>query len=139
MTPPSRKLPTIAQAGALLLSAAAYTGLAYATPRAEFGRVVALMGLALAAYAWLLHSRLPLRWGLGAALLLRLLWLPAAPALSDDVYRFRWDGLLVAHGVNPFRFRPDELIADGARTALPAAEARSQALPELEQLFRQLN
>jgi alpha-1,6-mannosyltransferase len=139
MTPPSRKLPTIAQAGALLLSAAAYTGLAYATPRAEFGRVVALMGLALAAYAWLLHSRLPLRWGLGAALLLRLLWLPAAPALSDDVYRFRWDGLLVAHGVNPFRFRPDELIADGARTALPAAEARSQALPELQQLYRQLN
>ena len=97
------------------------------------------MGLVLAAYAWLLGTRLPLGWGLGAALAFRLLWLPAQPALSDDVYRFRWDGLLVAHGVSPFQYRPDELIADGARTALPDAATRTRVLPELQQLYRQLN
>jgi alpha-1,6-mannosyltransferase len=135
----SPKLPSVSQLLALLLSAAAYAALAYAAPRAQFGQLLGLMALALAAYAWLLRSRLPLRWGLGAALVFRLLWLPAQPALSDDMYRFRWDGLLVAHGVNAFRFRPDELIADGARTALPIAATRAEVLPELQQLYRQLN
>ena len=133
------KLPSVSQLLALLLSAGAYAGLAYATPRAQFGQLAGLMALALAAYAWLLRTQLPLRWGLGAALLFRLLWLPAQTALSDDVYRFRWDGLLVAHGVNPFRFRPDELIADGARTALPEAATRAVVLPELQRLYHRLN
>ena len=135
----SSKLPSVSQLLALLLSAAAYWALAYATPRAGFGQLVGLVGLVLAAYAWLLGTRLPLGWGLGAALAFRLLWLPAQPALSDDVYRFRWDGLLVAHGVSPFQYRPDELIADGARTALPDAATRTRVLPELQQLYRQLN
>ena len=133
------KLPSVSQLLALALSAAAYAALAYATPRADFGQLLGLLALALAAYAWLLRSRLPLRWGLGAAVVFRLLWLPAQPALSDDVYRFRWDGLLVAHGVSPFQYRPDELIADGARTALPDAATRTRVLPELQQLYRQLN
>lgn len=117
----------------------AYGGLAYATPRAQFGQLVGLFAVALLGYAWLLRSHLPWRWGLGAALLFRLLWLPALPALSDDVYRFRWDGLLVAQGVNPFQFRPDEIIADGARTAITSEVARNQTLPQLQQLYRQLN
>ncbi|MBF9220576.1 hypothetical protein [Hymenobacter ruricola] len=133
------KLPSLSQCAALLLSGAAYAALAYATPRVQLGQLVGLFAVALAAYTWLLRSRLPLRWGLGAALAFRLLWLPAAPALSDDVYRFRWDGLLVANGVNPFRFRPDELIADGARTAVPGEARRAALLPELQQLYRQLN
>ena len=123
----------------MLLSGGAYLGLAYATPRTDFAQVAGLFAVALLAYAWLLRSRLSWRWGVGAALLFRLLWLPALPALSDDLYRFRWDGILVAHGTNPFRFRPDEIIADGARTAIPDAARRSQALPELQQLYRQLN
>ena len=131
--------PSLAQLALLLGSGAAYVGLAYATPRAAFGLLLALAGAALLAYALLLRTRLPLRWGLGAALAFRLLWLPAEPAFSDDVYRFHWDGLLVAHGVNPFRYRPDELIADGARTAFPAPAVRAEVLPELQQLYRQLN
>ncbi|WP_210516344.1 glycosyltransferase 87 family protein [Hymenobacter terricola] len=133
------RLPSISQIIALLLSGAAYAGLAYATPRAEFGQLTGLFGVALLAYAWLLQSKLPARWGLAAALLFRLLWLPAMPALSDDIYRFRWDGLLVAHGVNPFQFRPDEIIADGARTAMQDAPSRNQVLPQLQQLYRLLN
>ena len=130
---------SLAQLAALLLSGAAYAGLAYATPRAQFGQLVLLFGVGLGAYAGLLRSRLPWRWGLGAALVFRLLWLPALPAWSDDLYRFRWDGLLVAHGANPFQFRPDELIADGARAALPAAADRAAVLPELQGLYRHLN
>lgn len=137
----SRKTPrpSLAQLAALAASGAAYAGLAYDTPRVAFGQLLGLAGVALLAYALLLRTRLPLRWGLGAALAFRLLWLPAEPALSDDVYRFHWDGLLVAHDVNPFRFRPDELIADGGRAAFPDAATRAVVLPELQQLYRQLN
>ena len=118
---------------ALLLTGAAYWGLAYATPRPQFGQLVGLFAVAGAAYAWLLHTRLPLRWGLGAALLFRLLWLPATPALSDDFYRFRWDGLLVSHGRNPFAETPRQLLA-----ASPA-DAAARPLAELRGLLPRLN
>lgn len=46
------------------------------------------------------------------ALLFRLsvFWLP--PVLSDDVYRYIWDGLLQAYGLNPYRYVPEaEVLA----------------------------
>ncbi|RYU78247.1 glycosyltransferase 87 family protein [Hymenobacter persicinus] len=96
---------------ALLSSAAAYLGLAYLTPRPALAQVLMLFATAFAAYAGLLRAGLTLRCGLLAALLLRLLWLPATPALSDDYHRFRWDGTLVAAGQNPYRHTPRELQA----------------------------
>lgn len=38
----------------------------------------------------------------------RLLLLPTAPALSEDLYRYLWDGRLAAHGINPFPRPPDD-------------------------------
>lgn len=95
---------------ALLLASAAYLGFAHATPRTHFGQLLALFGVAGGSYVWLLHTRLPLRWGLGAALAFRLLWLPATPALSDDFHRFRWDGLLTGSGTSPFAQTPRQLL-----------------------------
>jgi hypothetical protein len=43
---------------------------------------------------------------LGFGFLARLALLPTAPTLSEDVYRYLWDGRLVAHGVNPFPHAP---------------------------------
>ncbi len=37
---------------------------------------------------------------------LMLAWLP--PSLSDDAYRYVWDGLVQAQGVNPYRFVPED-------------------------------
>jgi hypothetical protein len=61
------------------------------------------------------------------------LWLPATPALSDDFYRFRWDGLLVSHGHNPFAETPRQLLAT------PPADAAALPMPELRRLLPQLN
>jgi len=44
---------------------------------------------------------------LGLAIAFRLAFLPMLPVLSDDAYRYVWDGLLQAEGVNPYRYRPD--------------------------------
>lgn len=46
---------------------------------------------------------------LGVAALLRVLALPLAPTLSDDVFRYLWDGRVAQAGENPYALAP----ADG--------------------------
>ena len=123
----------LGQAVALLVSAVCYVGLAYYTPRHLFGQLLLLFSGAFGAYAYLLRTGLTLRMGLLAAALLRLLWLPALPALSDDYHRFRWDGLLVAAGVNPYLYRPAQLVtpseAESRATPADAAAQRPNVAP----------
>lgn len=38
----------------------------------------------------------------------RIAFLPLPPVLSDDAYRYVWDGLLQVEGINPYAFRPEE-------------------------------
>ncbi|MDX1971247.1 MAG: hypothetical protein SFY68_01810 [Candidatus Sumerlaeia bacterium] len=47
---------------------------------------------------------------MGVFLLSRLIFLPSVPTLSDDVYRFLWDGTLSLQGINPFAHLPSELM-----------------------------
>lgn len=42
------------------------------------------------------------------ALLLRLAFLPLLPGLTDDLYRYVWDGWLQVEGINPYRYVPEE-------------------------------
>lgn len=49
---------------------------------------------------------------LGGALLVRLLLVPALPNLSDDFYRFLWDGLLLNEGTHPFAQVPADFGAE---------------------------
>ena len=37
---------------------------------------------------------------------LALAWTP--PSLSDDAYRYVWDGIVQAEGINPYRFKPED-------------------------------
>lgn len=46
----------------------------------------------------------------GGAIALRAATLLAPISLSDDVYRYLWDGTLVADGQNPFLSRPFEVV-----------------------------
>ena len=43
---------------------------------------------------------------LGGALLLRLTIFPALPDLSDDLFRYVWDGWLGVSGISPYRYVP---------------------------------
>ncbi len=42
------------------------------------------------------------------ALLFRLTLAPLEPTLSDDIHRYRWDGLVQQAGWNPYTVRPDD-------------------------------
>lgn len=55
----------------------------------------------------------PTYW-LAVAIALRLIAAMGLPHLSDDFYRFVWDGRLWLAGIHPFSAVPDQLIATGA-------------------------
>jgi alpha-1,6-mannosyltransferase len=43
-----------------------------------------------------------------SALAFRIALLPASHDLSDDAYRYHWDGKVLAHGINPYLHAPDD-------------------------------
>jgi hypothetical protein len=45
----------------------------------------------------------------------RLALLPVTPTLSDDIYRYVWEGRVVAHGGDPYRASPDDATLVGLR------------------------
>lgn len=49
---------------------------------------------------------------------LRLLVLPINPGLSDDVYRYIWDGRVVAAGLNPYLLAPEDPALESSRDDL---------------------
>ena len=51
----------------------------------------------------------------GFAVLFRLLLLDTAPSLSDDIYRYLWDGRVQAAGGNPYAQAPDAASLEGLR------------------------
>ena len=90
-------------------------------------RFVAFYGLSLAGFALLASSAasLPLRAALVAAVILRVIFLPGTPSLTDDFYRYQWDGRVQLAGINPYRYAPgdtrldDVAYADRARVNHP--------------------
>lgn len=101
--------PSFARVLWLIFSAAGYLLLAYAVPRQDFGWLVTVLVGLFFGYWWVVR-----RSGEGffftAAVLFRLLFLFSIPCLSDDVYRFVWDGRLLANGINPYLYLPNALV-----------------------------
>ncbi len=100
---------------ALLLVAVASLWGALSDWLAELGRFQGLWLVAFAAYALALLRRA--RWRelphAGAfvvlvALALRAVVFAVPPTLSDDVYRYVWEGRVLAGGANPWRHAPDD-------------------------------
>lgn len=106
-------------------------GLGYEVDQSDFGQIILYFSLAFAGYLALLlagQRTADWRFGLMVALVLRLLLLGAMPALSDDVYRFIWDGRMLVNGLNPFAELPVTLLDSG------------EAIPGLtSELFGRLN
>lgn len=53
---------------------------------------------------------------LGVAIGLRILFLPMPPSLSDDAYRYIWDGAVSADGLNPYKYRPSDPELESLQT-----------------------
>jgi len=58
----------------------------------------------------LCHTPDQVHWLIGLAILIRICLIWIDPNLSDDIYRFVWDGMLWHDGTNPFAYLPSQLI-----------------------------
>ncbi len=56
------------------------------------------------------------------SIVFRVLFLFAIPNLSQDFYRFIWDGRLILEGLNPYLYTPDSLINSGELSIEQAQE-----------------
>jgi len=77
-------------------------------------------------------------------LLLAVVWrvamVPAAPLVSDDVYRYVWDGRVQRFGLNPYRTVPDDpalehLHSEATRRIDPTSAALPTIYPPVAELF----
>ena len=72
------------------------------------------------AIAWLAcwaaaDSRINTKTLILGALVWRALFIPLPPTLSDDIYRYVWEGQIQWHGWNPFRYAPTALELQALR------------------------
>ena len=94
------------------------------TPRAHTASFLFLTGgyFVMFFYWWKYHfsgRSVAIFWFWG--ILFRVVWLFFFPQLSDDFYRFFWDGKLVMNGINPYIHTPHEL-SNTVKTMIPDAE-----------------
>ncbi|MDX2301177.1 MAG: hypothetical protein NW226_00195 [Microscillaceae bacterium] len=118
----------------IFISLSAYFYLAYGLERQDFRALLITFALVFAGYTYLLFfskdfndSRL-ICW-LGAGVLYRFIFLVALPTLSDDYFRFFWDGKLLSCGLNPYLYLPAEFIQT----------EQARQLGFTQELFRSLN
>lgn len=88
-----------------------YFLLAFQIKRNDFVPLISISFLLFVCYFWMIsfnYDAKQLRNLLFAAVFFRLLFLFSIPELSNDYFRFIWDGMLANRGINPFDFRPTE-------------------------------
>ncbi|MCM8570890.1 mannosyltransferase [Gramella jeungdoensis] len=88
-----------------------YLSFAYDLDRSDFIKLIGLYGALFFMSFKLIQVQKNNFWILvSLALIFRLLFMVAIPNLSQDYFRFIWDGRLLANGWNPYEYIPAELI-----------------------------
>lgn len=100
--------------GSILIACTLYLG--YFVQQDDFWQFLPVFVVFFGLYSWIitrptldLKGR-KLQFWIGLAILLRFVLLFGIPNLSDDVYRFIWDGRLIQNGINPFTQLPTYYI-----------------------------
>jgi hypothetical protein len=107
----------------ILLSSILYLWFTYDLVRTDILKLVLLyVALFIFAYRIIKTSGFYFRILVIAAILFRLLFLFAIPNLSQDFYRFIWDGRMILEGFNPYLFTPDSFIKNNV---FPVADAEA--------------
>lgn len=85
----------------------------YLCSRDDTGIVLGSYLVLFAGYLFLGKSRLPVAQIFLLGLFFRLVLLLSLPGLSDDLFRFIWDGRLMNHGIHPFAAVPSSYFEQG--------------------------
>ncbi len=98
-----------------------YTVFAYDLEREDFPKLLSLfVALFFFHYKLIQFEKWNFKFLLVSGILFRLVFLLTEPNLSQDFYRFIWDGELIKNGINPYLYLPNQLIEQGD---LPVANA----------------
>ena len=93
----------------LIFSLFLYIALGYYIPRTNFQYTFGAYALLFGSYLWATKLQLNTYQILLTGSVFRLIFLFAIPELSDDFYRFYWDGTLSNQGISPYELLPSEI------------------------------
>ncbi|WP_028891760.1 DUF2029 domain-containing protein [Tenacibaculum sp. 47A_GOM-205m] len=100
-----------------------YTIFAYSLERTDFYKLLVLwIGLFGSFYFLLQNKQTSFKNWVTIAILFRLIFLFAVPNLSQDFYRFIWDGRMILEGFNPYLSLPQTFIEQNNAPILQATE-----------------
>ena len=106
----------------ILLSSMFYLSFAYDLERTDVTKLLLLyLALFVSAYQIIKTTGFHFRLLITSALLFRVLFLFSIPNLSQDFYRFIWDGRMILEGFNPYLYTPNSFIQNGE---LPIAQSQ---------------
>lgn len=97
---------------AIGVSILGYLLIGYEIQRPETAKLLSTYALIFISYIYLVSKKenFSIYHIIGLGILFRLLFLFSTPSLSDDFYRFIWDGRLWFNGINPFAELPTYYI-----------------------------
>jgi len=105
-----------------LISILFYISFAYDLLRTDYIKLISLYAALFFLFYKLIQSNTSdLKFLTGIAILFRLVFFIATPTLSQDFYRFIWDGRMILEGFNPYLHTPDSFISSGQ---FPIAQAQ---------------
>ncbi len=97
-----------------ILSLATYIWMGYFLDRSNFFHLITCFGILFGAYYLFINriNTLDLKFFIGIGILFRFAFICSIPILSDDYFRFIWDGQLLSNGLNPFDLVPNSVELD---------------------------
>ncbi|WP_245233063.1 glycosyltransferase 87 family protein [Maribacter forsetii] len=114
-----------------VLSFVFYYTFAYHLDRTDFIKLLSLfVALFFFCFKLIQFEKLNFRFLLGIGIIFRLFFLFIEPNLSQDFYRFIWDGHLVSSGANPYLNTPDQLM-DNMVSMIPNADILYEGMGSL--------
>jgi alpha-1,6-mannosyltransferase len=106
-------MPNFKQIGLVFAYIISFVCLHFFVKQADFVPLLLAYSAMFAVYIVWLKKPPKLIWWLVALLVTRFVSFFALPSLSDDFYRFLWDGMLTVNGGNPFLNFPVDEVLEG--------------------------
>jgi len=91
-----------------------YFSFAYDLARTDYTKLITLyVGLFFISYKIVQINKSNFKFLVAIAILFRLIFLLAIPNLSQDFYRFIWDGRMILEELNPYLYTPESFLSIG--------------------------
>ncbi len=108
-----KHIPRIGYLLAMLMMFGTIYSIGFKVQQSDFQQLLFYYALSFAVYILIFQftvKNLSVYYFIGLGILLRIILIFSFPSLSDDIYRFIWDGNLAVHGINPFNHSPSYFI-----------------------------